>query len=49
VVFEGADGTFSGISTVNAGWRKLEVNVFLAEELFQGLGTFIVKALEVRA
>ena len=48
MVFEGADGTFSGISMVNAGRRELEVNVFLVEELFQGLGAFIVKALEAR-
>jgi hypothetical protein len=46
VVFECADGAFGGVATVDAGRRKLEIDVFLAEELFQGVGAFIVEALE---
>jgi hypothetical protein len=33
MVFEGSDGAFGGVSTVDAGRRKLEVDVLLAEEL----------------
>jgi hypothetical protein len=31
---------------MDSGWGKLEVNVFLVQKLFQGFGTFVVKALE---
>jgi hypothetical protein len=47
VIFEGLDGTFSGIVVMDSGQCKLGVNVFLAQKLFQGFSTFIVKALEV--
>jgi hypothetical protein len=46
LVFEGSDGTFGGIVAMDSRWHKLEVDVFLAQKLFQGFGTFIVKALE---
>ena len=46
VIFERADGAFGGVSTVDAGRRKLEVDVFRMEKLLQGLSAFIVKALE---
>jgi hypothetical protein len=47
MVFERADGAFGGVPMVDAGRRKLEVDVFLAWQLFQGLGAFVVEALEV--
>ena len=46
VIFERADGAFGGVSTVDAGRRKLEVDVFRTEKLLQGLSAFIVEALE---
>ena len=48
VILEGSDGTFGGIAAMDAGGSKLEVNVLMAEKLLQGLGTFIVKALQER-
>jgi hypothetical protein len=49
VVFECADGAFGSVSAMYAGWGELKVNVFFLSELFQGLSTFIVKALEAGA
>jgi hypothetical protein len=46
VVFTGVYGTFGGIASMNARWRKLEVNVFLSKELLQGFSAFIVEALK---
>jgi hypothetical protein len=49
VVFERSDGTFGGIASVDAGGRKLKIDVFLEEELFSGDGTLVVKVLEAWA
>jgi hypothetical protein len=46
VVFEHTDGTFGCIAMMDARRGKLEVNVLVAEVLFQQLSAFIVKALE---
>ena len=45
VIFKGADGSFSGISTVNAWWNKLWLNGIGGHEIEQDVGTFVVKAL----
>ena len=47
MVLEGADRAFGSIAAVNVRWGKLEVNVFFSEVVFQGLGSFIVKSLEL--
>jgi hypothetical protein len=46
VVLEGADGTLGGVAAVDARRGKLEVDVLGTEELLEGLGAFVVKALE---
>jgi hypothetical protein len=46
VVFERSDGAFGGIAAMDAGGSKLKVDVFVAEKLLQGLGAFVVKALQ---
>jgi hypothetical protein len=49
VILEGVDGTFSGVGAVNAGGYELEVDVLVAEELLEGRGALVVKALELGA
>jgi hypothetical protein len=49
MVFEGADGTFGGVAAVYARWCELEVNVLLAQELFERFRTFVIKPLEAGA
>jgi hypothetical protein len=49
MIFEGTYGAFGGIAAVYAGWGKLEVDVFLTEELFKRFSTFVVEALEAWA
>jgi hypothetical protein len=49
MIFEGPNGAFRGIATMHARRSKLEVNILIAEELFEGKGAFIVQALELRA
>ena len=46
VVFEGTDGPFGGVATVDVGWHKLEIDFFLGEVLFQEGRGFIVKEME---
>ena len=48
VILEGADGAFGGIAAVDSWWGELKVDMFFAEELFQGFGAFIVETLEER-
>ena len=43
VVLEGTNSSFSYISSVGARWDQLELYVFVSEEIFQGLGTFVVE------
>jgi hypothetical protein len=45
MIFEGADGAFGSIATMNIWWGKLEVNVLGGEEIFQCLGSLVVKSL----
>ena len=49
VVLKGANGTFGSIAVMNAGWCKLEVNVLITKVLFEGLGAFVVQALQAWA
>jgi hypothetical protein len=45
VIFERSNGTFGSVATMNARWGKLEVNFFLAHELFEWFSAFVVEAL----
>eukprot|EP00980_Cylindrotheca_fusiformis_P000017 scaffold5_cov98-Cylindrotheca_fusiformis.AAC.4 len=47
VVFEGPDGSFGGIATMDSRWGQLEVDVFLADVFLENGAGFIVKALEL--
>jgi hypothetical protein len=47
MVFEGSDGPFCCIATVDARGNKLEVNGFFVEFLLQSVGAFIVKFVEL--
>ena len=47
VIFEGANGAFSRVAAMDAGRGQLEVDICFVEEVFEGLGAFIVEALEV--
>jgi hypothetical protein len=38
--------TFCSIAAMDVRWNQLEVDVFIAEELLEELGTLIVEALE---
>ena len=49
VILERADGAFGSIATMDVGWSKLEVNIFLNKEVLEGVGAFIVKTMETRA
>ena len=41
------DCTFGWVGPVVIGWDQLGVNVLLAQELFEGSGTFVVGDLEL--
>lgn len=49
MVFERADGTFSGVAVMHAGRDQLKVIVVVAEEGLECSGTLIVKVLEARS
>lgn len=49
VIFERPDGAFSSIASVHARRGELEVDLFVAKELLEGGGTFVVEALELGA
>ena len=46
MVFEGADGAFGGITTMNMGRRELEVNGVVGHEALESGRGFVVEALE---
>jgi hypothetical protein len=48
VVFEGADSTFGGVSSVDVGRDELEVDLLLGHVGFEGGGGFVVESLELR-
>lgn len=47
MILERADGTFSGVGSVDARGNKLEVDVLLVHEFLQNAGALIVEALEL--
>ena len=49
MVFEGADGSLSGIATVDSRWDKLIVDCLSSEEVLEDGGAFVVEALELWA
>ena len=49
VIFEGPNGSFSGIAAMDIGWGKLIVNTLGLHELLKGCGGFIVQTLELGA
>jgi len=49
MVFEGLDGAFGSVASMNAGRSELMVDALLVKVVFQELRTFIVKAMELRA
>ena len=46
VVFEGSNGSFGSVASMNARWDKLQVNVLLVNELLEGFGSFVVDPSE---
>jgi len=46
IVFEGLDGPFGSIVTMDVGWDKLKVNIFCSQEVLKGLQCFVVKVLQ---
>ncbi len=49
VVLESAYGTFGGIAAVNVWWDELIVHILDGEVLLEGLGSLVVKSLELGA
>jgi len=49
VIFEGMDCTFSHIPAMDVGWDQLEINILSHHKFLEGMGGFIVKALEFGA
>jgi hypothetical protein len=49
VIFEGANGAFRRLATVNTWRHELEIDVLITKELFEGSAALIVKALELGA
>ena len=49
VVLEGSDSAFGSIAPMETGWDELKVDFFRGEKLFEGRGTFVVEALELRS
>jgi hypothetical protein len=47
MVFEGTYGTFCGVTPMDIGWGQLGINVVIGEVLEEGLGGFIVKAVQL--
>ena len=48
MIFEGADGTFSGVASMHARWHQLEVDLLLLHKLFENVRAFIVQTLQFR-
>ena len=48
MVFEGADGTLSGIAAMDMWRDELVVNAFVGHELLERGGGFVVEFLELR-
>jgi len=46
VVFECADGTFSGIVAMHMGRDQLEIHILCHQKVFEGLGGFVVQPLK---
>jgi hypothetical protein len=44
VTFKSTDVTLGSIAPMDMWWNKLEVNIFLGQELFEDGGTFLVEA-----
>jgi hypothetical protein len=49
MVFEGADGAFSGITTMNMGRCELEIDGVVGHEALESGRCFVVEALEERS
>jgi hypothetical protein len=49
VVFEGADGSFGSVATVEMRGCKLKVNVSRGHESLEGCRGFVVEPLELRS
>jgi hypothetical protein len=49
VVLESSNGSLSSIASVHSRWYKLEVHIFVVEELFEKSGALIVEVLQLGA
>ena len=47
VVLESLDGAFGLVAAVESGGRQLVVDMFIGHEVFEELGGFVVKAMEL--
>jgi hypothetical protein len=48
IILERADGAFGGVATMQSRGHELIVDLLVGEKCFEGCGTFVVEALEVR-
>ena len=46
MVFECANGSFGGVSSVDMWWHELEGDLLIMEELFENFGGFVIEALQ---